>query len=130
GFYSSTNLVYPDGTTNRFNTALATSCNLDSDNDGIVNCSDPTPIPEVFGPASVALAVQLVSSPALKAQISWNTVPYAANYVYYKNSFAATNWLVLTNFVSNPVGGRVSINDPVSPAQPRFYRVRVDPYHP
>lgn len=45
GFYSSTNLVYPDGSTNRVNTALATSCNIDSDNDGIVNCADLSPVP-------------------------------------------------------------------------------------
>jgi hypothetical protein len=45
GFYSSTNMVYPDGTTNRVNAALAASCNIDSDGDGIVNCEDLSPIP-------------------------------------------------------------------------------------
>jgi hypothetical protein len=45
GFFSSTNLVYPDGSTNRVNTALATSCNIDSDSDGVVNCADLSPIP-------------------------------------------------------------------------------------
>ncbi len=45
GFFSSTNIVYPDGSTNRVNTALATSCNIDSDGDGIVNCLDLSPVP-------------------------------------------------------------------------------------
>lgn len=45
GFFSSTNIVYPDGSTNRVNTALVTSCNIDSDGDGIVNCLDLSPVP-------------------------------------------------------------------------------------
>jgi hypothetical protein len=45
GFFSSTNLVYPDGSTNRVNIALARSCNIDSDGDGVVNCLDLSPIP-------------------------------------------------------------------------------------
>jgi hypothetical protein len=45
GFFSSTNLVYPDGSTNRVNAALAASCNIDSDTNGLVNCVDPSPVP-------------------------------------------------------------------------------------
>ena len=45
GFFSSTNVVFPDGSTNRVNAALAMSCNIDSDGDGQVNCVDPSPIP-------------------------------------------------------------------------------------
>src|SRR4029077_2887313 len=45
GFFSSTNIVYPDGSTNRVNAALAASCNIDSDGDGTVNCLDLSPIP-------------------------------------------------------------------------------------
>jgi hypothetical protein len=45
GFYSSTNLIYPDGSTNRVNIALALSCDIDSNTNGIVNCLDPAPIP-------------------------------------------------------------------------------------
>jgi hypothetical protein len=43
GTFSSTNLVY-DGQTNRLNAALVTSTKLDSDNDGIPNASDPSPV--------------------------------------------------------------------------------------
>jgi hypothetical protein len=45
GFFSSTNLLYPDGTTNRVNIALALSCDIDSNGNGIPNCMDPAPIP-------------------------------------------------------------------------------------
>lgn len=45
GQFSSTTLIYPDGTTNRINTALATSCDLDSNGNGIPNCIDPAPVP-------------------------------------------------------------------------------------
>ncbi|MSU57843.1 MAG: hypothetical protein EXS35_06620 [Pedosphaera sp.] len=127
GYNSSTNVIYPDGTTNLFNTALVTSCNLDSDGDDLVNCADPTPIPRA---QDLALSLSLVKTPALKAQLSWQTWPYAQNYVYYKTSSGSTNWLTLTNFVSGPAGGPVSVQDPVNPSNPRFYRVRVDPYHP
>lgn len=127
GFYSSTNVIYPDGTTNLFNAALVGSCNLDSDGDGLVNCSDTTPI---LRPQDLALSVSLVTSPAPKAQVSWQSGPYAANTVYYSTNANANNWKVLTNFVSGAVGGRVSINDAVSPGGPRYYRVRVDSHQP
>jgi len=127
GFYSSTNLVYPDGSTNTFNAALVGSCNLDSDGDGLVNCSDPTPI---LRPGDLALTVSLANLPAPKVVVSWQSGPFAANHVYYKDSFAATNWLSLTNFVSGPLGGRVSVLDSIKPAGPRYYRVRVDPNQP
>lgn len=45
GYFSSTNMVYPDGSTNRVNYALVTSCGLDSDGDGIPNCADSDPVP-------------------------------------------------------------------------------------
>lgn len=48
GYFSSTNLVYPDGTTNLVNYALVTSCDLDTDNDGIPNCNDPDPAPPSY----------------------------------------------------------------------------------
>lgn len=44
GYFSSTNVVYPDGSTNRLNTALVQSCDLDSNGNGIVNCKDPAPL--------------------------------------------------------------------------------------
>lgn len=128
GFHSGTNIVYPDGSTNYFNAALVGSCNLDSDGDGLVNCSDTTPI---LRPQDLSLAVALVAAPSPAAQVSWVSGPHAANTVYYKtNSSSAAAWQVLTNFATGPVGGRVSITDPVNAASPRFYRVRVDSHQP
>jgi hypothetical protein len=127
GTFSGANVIYPDGSTNYFNAALVGSCNLDSDGDGLVNCSDPTPI---LRPQDLGLVVSLVNSPALKAQVSWQSGPYAANYVYYNTNSSSSNWQLLTNFVSGPLGGRVSVTDPVNPSRPRYYRVRVDPNQP
>lgn len=127
GFYSGTNVVYPDGTTNYFNAALVGSCNLDSDGDGLVNCADTTPI---LRPQDLGLSVSLVTSPSLKALVSWQTGPFAANFVYYKTNTGSANWQLLTNFASGPLGGRVSIAEPVNPTRPRYYRVRVDAHQP
>jgi len=43
GIYSGTDVVYPDGSTNRMNAAMAESQNEDSDCDGLANLSDPSP---------------------------------------------------------------------------------------
>jgi hypothetical protein len=126
GIYSSTNLVYPDGSTNSFNAALVQSENLDSDNDGLVNAADPTPLV-----ANLALAVSITSQPALGANVSWRTVPYSANTVYYKSSPTATTWQELTNFNLGPISQeRVSIFDPMSNNGSRVYRVKMTPPQP
>jgi hypothetical protein len=130
GFYSGTNVVYPDGTTNRLNTALVTSCDIDSDGDGIVNCQDPDPVNipnQVFRAANIAMAVGLDSPSSSVAHISWNTIPYSTNYLYASSSTVMTNCQVVTNFVVGPVGGRVTVSDVVRTNEPRFYRARVDP---
>lgn len=44
GIYSGTNVVYPDGSTNRLNAALVLSQNEDSDGDGLANVADPSPL--------------------------------------------------------------------------------------
>ncbi len=123
GFFSSTNVIYPDGTTNTFNAALIGSPDLDSDGDGTENRSDPTPI---LRPQDIALTVTILRVPTPRVEVAWQTLPNAINHVYYKTSLGATNWVLLTNFVSGPVVGRVSIQDPVQPNSPRYYRVRVE----
>jgi hypothetical protein len=45
GRLSSTNITYPSGTNYTFNTAVVTSHEMDSDNDGCANFEDSTPIP-------------------------------------------------------------------------------------
>jgi hypothetical protein len=128
GIFSSTNIVYPDGTTNTVNIALAQSSDIDSDGDGIPNSSDPTPF---FVPSMVNLSVTVTNLPPLSAAISWDTVPLATNCVLYTTNIMMTDWMVLTNFIS-PIPypsppTSVTIYDPlVSP--PRYYKVRVNPW--
>jgi hypothetical protein len=137
GYFSSTNIIFPDGTTYPFNAALAQSTTIDSDNDGIANRYDPTP----FGtnnPAALITAGQInltittTNKPVLTAVLKWQTITNATNYVFYKTNFATTNWLFLTNFntpasaTSPPV--TVMVSDPVAGPM-RTYRVRVDIKH-
>ena len=122
GAFSSTNLVYPDGTTNLLNLALVQSCDLDSNGNGIANCKDPAP---VLVQSQVGLAAALTNAPPHEVVLSWNSIPYSTNSVLFKPSLAATNWQLLTNFVLGSAGGRQRIVDPVT-AGGRFYRVRVE----
>ena len=126
GAFSSTNLVYPDGTTNLLNAALVQSCDLDSNGNGIPNCLDQAP---VLVPSQIALAAVLTNAPQRKVVLSWNSIPYSTNSVFFKPSLTATNWQLLTNFVLGSAGGRQRIVDPVTPVG-RFYRVRVDAASP
>lgn len=134
GYFSSTNIVYPDGTTNGpFNAALAQSTTIDSDGDGIVNASDPTPF---FVSSEVNLKFKLtLNNPPLTALLTWDSIPSATNTVYYRTNLVLGNWLVLTGFVSAanipPVGGWPITNTitiaVTNTSVPHFYRVRVDP---
>jgi hypothetical protein len=57
--------------------------------------------------------------------LSWNSIPFATNSVFFEPSVTGANWQLLTNFVSGLAGGRQRVVDPVD-AGGRFYRVRVD----
>jgi hypothetical protein len=128
GIYSSTNLVYPDGTTNSFNAALVQSQNIDSDGDGIVNAFDPTPI---LRPQDLGLTVAVTSQPAMGATVSWITVPSSSNTVYFRSSSGGGDWQVLTNLNVGPsVSGRVSVFDPMTTNGGRYYRVMMAPPQP
>jgi hypothetical protein len=122
GAFSSTNVVYPDGTTNRLNQALVQSCDLDSNANGIPNCLDPAP---VLVSSQIGLAAAFTNAPQRAVALSWNSIPYATNTLFFAPSVTATNWQILTNFVLGPVGGRQRFVDPIG-AGGRVYRVRVD----
>lgn len=123
GTFSSTNMVYPDGTTNRLNLALVTSCDLDSNNNGIPNCLDPAP---VLIPSQVSLSAVL--SGGTNIVLSWNGVPFKRNFLELKRSNTATNWTPLTNiFVPGPECPPLQVTDRITNTVPqRFYRVRLD----
>lgn len=129
GHYSSTNIVYPGGVTNTVNAALAQSTDIDSDGDGIPNASDPTPF---FLASDLNFTETLTNVPPKSILLSWQTVPGATNYVYYTTNLVSTAWPTLTNFISpQPEGSsatNVSVLDSVNPAQPKFYKVTVQPW--
>ena len=130
GYFSSTNVVYPDGTTNTVNAALLASTTVDSDGDGTANATDPTPF---FTSSELNLALSVTNVPAQTMVITWNSIPGATNVVQYKTNLLSA-WLTLTNFVSPalvpPAGGWPITNtvfDRVNPSQSRFYNVTVVP---
>jgi len=147
GYFSSTNLVYPDGTTNAVNAALARSTTLDTNGDGNHNSTDPTPI---FVPSQVQFMLFLTNS---QVKIQWTTIPRATNYIYFATNLMSPNWLPFTNFNNYYYGANLSftnvgrLNYFTSPqpypssatnvwifdavtSMPRFYRVMVLPVYP
>jgi hypothetical protein len=127
GYFSSTNIVYPDGTTNTVNAALAQSTSIDSDQDGIVNADDPTPF---FVASEVKFTLTLTNLNATNyAQLSWQSIPSSTNSVYYITNLATPNWQVLTNFVTTGSSSPTTntILDRLNPVTPRYYRVLVSP---
>lgn len=128
GQFSSVQIIYPDGTTNSFNAALASDPFVDSDGDGIPNAGDPTPF---FTVGQMNTTTYVTNIPPQMAVIQWDSIPASTNIVTYSTNMAT--WFPLTNFVSPatvpPVGGWPITNivfDPVvSPM--RFYNVTVIP---
>jgi hypothetical protein len=95
GNFSSTNLVYPDGTTVVVNAALAASDDIDSNGNGIGNASDPTPF---LASSQVVLSLTVTNLPPLSSKLQWLAVPNATNYIYYKTNLLSPAWLPFTNF--------------------------------
>jgi hypothetical protein len=147
GYYSSTNLVYPDGSTNTFNAALAASDDIDSNGNGIANVYDPEPF---LVSSQVNFTCGLTNRPPLSVRLQWTAIPLATNYVYYRTNLLVGNWLPFTNFnyyyydgnrsVPNtaPANSFVSPQPYQSPATnvwifdavtnvPHYYRVTVQP---
>jgi hypothetical protein len=108
GNFSSTNIVYPDGTTNSINAALAASSAIDSDGDGILNYLDPTP---VFVPSQVNFTATVTNLPPLSVRVEWMTIPNATNFIYYTTNLVAPNWLAFTNFKNFYYGNNVAVTN-------------------
>ena len=131
GYFSATNLFYPDGSTNTANAALASSTTIDSNGNGTPNASDSTPF---FVSSQVNLTSTTTNIPPLTVVIQWDSIPGATNYVLYETNMSGI-WFPYTNFVSPslvpPAGGWPIANTvfaPVDPSQPqRFYSIKVVP---
>jgi hypothetical protein len=84
GFYSTTNLPYPDGTLQALNTALVVNQNLDSDCDGLPNYWDTVPVllittaslPEATTFAPYSAPLQAFGGPA--NPYTWTLAPGSA----------------------------------------------------
>ncbi len=125
GAFSSTNMLYPDGTTNLLNLALVQSCSLDSNCNGIPNCADPAP---VLVPSQVNSLVNLTAAltQGTNVVLSWSGVPFRRNYLEFKPSLTATNWEPLTNVtVPGPECSQQQVVDPANGGS-GFYRLRVE----
>ena len=132
GYFSSTNLVYPDGSTNTVNAALAASKQVDSDGDGTANAGDASPF---FTSAEVDFAMILTNAPAPTVVLTWDSIPGATNFVQSSTNFL-TGWFTaatVTNSLLVPPAGGWPITNTVTmavtnnPSVPHFYRVRIDP---
>jgi len=105
GYYSSTNIIYPDGSTNTFNSALAHSTTIDSDSDGTANAFDPTPF---FVPSEMHFMASITN---MMVKIQWTTIPNATNFVYFATNMMSTNWLPYTNFNNWYYGNNVAVTN-------------------
>jgi hypothetical protein len=138
GFFSSSNVVYMNGTVNRVNAGLVQSPYLDSNGNGIPNAEDPNPL---F--VASELNFQATRTNGME-ELVWDSIPSATNYILYINCPAgsskmpdlsvAANWQVLTQFVSPsavpPVGGWPITNavfEPLLTKSNQFYRIEVSP---
>lgn len=97
GTFSGTNIVYPDGTTNLVNAALAASSGIDSDGDGIPNGSDPSPI---LTSSEMNFVITVTNLPPKSAKLQWLTIANGTNYVYYKTNLLSPTWVPFTGFQS------------------------------
>ncbi|MGD0259140.1 MAG: hypothetical protein ABSD29_04870 [Verrucomicrobiota bacterium] len=142
GFFSSTNVVYTDGSVHQLNRALVYSCDINSNGqpypptDGFnaANCSGPGPIilkPDpvpALTPSTLVLTVGFTNHPARSVVLSWDTLPLASNYLYSSSSLLqpGTNWQLVTNFLSDAtIGGRANVTYPISTNGALYYRVGV-----
>lgn len=123
GYFSATNVIYPDGSTNRLNIGLVTSPFLDSNGSGTPNVSDPDPI---FVRSQVNF--QDLGNVNGSNELIWNSPPGATNYLLNCTS-NFSNWNivpVLTNSaVVPPPGGWPITNVLYVPTNSSSYRIKI-----
>jgi len=95
GTFSGTNLVYPNGTTNFVNAALAESPDIDSNGNGSPNDEDPA---RIFVPSELNFTITLTNLPPKSVKLSWVTVANGTNYVYYRTNLLSPTWMPFNSF--------------------------------
>jgi hypothetical protein len=108
-----------DGRTITVNRALVESAEIDSDADGTPNQLDTYPFD---GPT---ISSSVTNLPPLTTMLSWNGAANTTYTVDYTTNLVS--WQVFTNVTTGVTAGTVTVSDPVSPVNPRFYRVRYSP---
>lgn len=132
GYFSTTSIVYPDGSVHNVNIGLASSPYLDSNGDGIPNAEDPYPI---FVWSQINFYDSLTTNGML--ELVWNSVPGATNYILATttsgSAWNSTNWMILTNltftcppYIPPTNGWPITNTLLITPAADTFYRVRID----
>ena len=122
GIFSSTNLVYPVGVTNKLNRALVTSTDIDSNGNGVANAFDSTPI---YTSYNVNLTISFTNLPPKVPVLKWSGLANSTNIVYFKTNVMSTNWFVLTNFVQGPANGIATVVDRGRTNSTAYYKVQV-----
>jgi len=109
GYFSSTNVVI-GGVTNAFNSAAYPL--VDSDGDGIANVSDPTPffLSSMINP----VVIYQTNPPSGPMVISWNSIPFATNFVFYSTNMTGPFTNLLTTFSTN-ISGPFTMSNFISP---------------
>lgn len=128
GYFSSTNLVYANGTTNAVNAALAQAHGLDSNQNGTANYLDSQPL---FVPSQINLKDFPTNVTFMAVQ--WNSINDATNYIYWSTNMGGPFASLLTNFVTIapiPPAGPWPVTNTVYDSitsPPRYYRAAVWP---
>jgi hypothetical protein len=78
----------------------------------------------VLTPWDIALKVSLTNLPPQTLMLTWHSVPYSTNSVFFTPTLTPPNWQLVTNFVSGSVLGNQQAFD--LPRAGGYYRVRVD----
>ena len=131
GYYSYTNLVYPDGTTNAVNLALAQSTDISSGgNLSSGNAGNPT---QIFVPSQIGLSITLTNKTTRRLAF---TIPATATnyFVQYKTNLLTSAWTLLTNSSVNNAPGTIPLTQTnvyfldTNSGPMRFYQVVEQPW--
>jgi hypothetical protein len=88
-------------------------------------------VPATLSSRELRLSIAPAKGTSAKAAVlSWDAPANSMNYLECKPSFSATDWTVVTNFVSGSVTTRVTLEEPLSKDGLRIYRVRIVPQSP
>lgn len=138
GKYSTTNIVYSGSANYDINSALVLLSDVDSDNDGVANVNDATPVWESVNTDLQCIVTNIAKRKGVlltgNALVTYNDgvrTNYATNILEYTLDLNSGNWKVLTNIITPtvtvvpPQSIPFSYFDQGLTNKSRHYRVRV-----